>query len=64
MMAFWNDPRWESANRKFVAELLGVAEGLTEEQRNIFQTGWLNMITEQQSRNLGVQQGTQARGSV
>jgi hypothetical protein len=64
MMAYWNDPRWESVNRKFVASLLGVAEGLDEKQKDIFQAGWLNMVTETQARNIQTQQGTQARGSI
>lgn len=62
LMAYWGDPRWQIFNQKFVASLLGAAEGLSEEQRNVFQIAWLNTITEQQGRGLQLQQGTQARG--
>ncbi len=61
MLAYNYDARWVSANRKFVAELLGVAEGLTEQQKNIFQSAWLNTITEQQVKSLEAPQGIQSR---
>jgi hypothetical protein len=61
MLAYNYDARWVSANRKFVAELLGVAEGLTEQQKNIFQNAWLNTITEQQVKSLEAPQGVQSR---
>lgn len=64
MMAYWSDPRWNDMSRKFVAGLLGVAEGLTEEERNIFQQAWLNSVAEQQTSGLRVNQGAQARGSL
>jgi hypothetical protein len=60
-MAYNNDNRWVECAQKFVAGLLGAAEGLTEDQKNIFQHGWLNMITEQQARGMGVQQGIENR---
>lgn len=63
MMAYWNDPRWESFNRKFVATLLGAAEGLDEEQRNIFQAAWLSSVTEMQVSGIKAQQGRQGMGS-
>lgn len=58
-----NDARYPQFNQKFVAELLGAAEGLTEEQKNIFQALWLSSVSEQQLSALRSQQGTQARGA-
>lgn len=63
MMAYSGDSRWTSANQKFVAGLLGMAEGLTDEDRNVFQQAWLDSITEQQTRGLKAPQGVQARNS-
>ena len=62
LMAYWNDPRWTVFNQKFVASLLGAAEGLSEEQRNLFQKAWLDSITEQQGAGLRTQQGHAGRG--
>ena len=62
LTAYSQDQRWTSFNQKFVGMLLGAAEGLSEDQRNIFQTAWLNSITEQQTTGMKAQQGTQSRG--
>ncbi len=62
MAAYLQDPRWSSYNQKFVSALLGIAEGIEEDQRNIFQKAWLNSITEQQAAGIHVNQGNQARG--
>lgn len=64
MMAYWSDPRWTSASQKFVANLLGVAEGLKDEQKNIFQQAWLSSITEMQVTGQKSSQGVQARGGL
>jgi len=61
MYAYNSDPRWAQANQKFVSNLLGAAEGLSEDQKNIFQSAWLNSITEQQFRGLEAQQGVERR---
>jgi hypothetical protein len=61
--SYFGDARWEEANRKFVTSLLGIAEGLTEEQKNSFQTAWLSSITEISATNLKAQQGIQSRGN-
>jgi hypothetical protein len=61
MLAYNYDVRWTQASQKFVSGLLGVAEGLSEEQRNIFQNAWLNTITEQQATSLKTPQGVQSR---
>jgi len=63
MLAYNQDARWTQANQKFVGGLLGAAEGLSEEDRNIFQAAWLGSITEQQTMGMKAQQGTSARGS-
>jgi hypothetical protein len=63
MLAYNQDGRWTQANQKFVAGLLGAAEGLTEEDKNIFQAAWLGSITEQQTTGMKAQQGVGARSS-
>lgn len=63
MMAYWSDPRWEQYNRKFVATLLGAAEGLDEDQKNIFQAAWLSSVTEMQVSGIKAQQGRQGMGA-
>lgn len=62
MLAYNGDARWMQANQKFVSGLLGVAEGLTEDQRNIFQAAWLNTITEQQVVTGRAQTAPERRG--
>lgn len=63
MLAYNQDMRWAQANQKFVAGLLGAAEGLSEEQKNIFQSAWLNTMTEQQVTGMKAQQGVGSRAS-
>lgn len=63
MLAYNQDGRWAQANQKFVAGLLGAAEGLDEEQKNIFQNAWISSITQQESTQMKVQQGVSARGN-
>lgn len=62
MAAYLQDPRWANYNQKFVTALLGIAEGISEDQKNIFQTAWLNSITEQRVTGIKAQQGVQSRG--
>src|ERR1700683_4880578 len=64
MLAYAGDSRWPQFSQKFVASLLGMAQGFTEDQRNIFQAGWLAMVTETQSTSMKTQQGVQSRGSL
>ena len=59
MWAFADDPRFTFANQKFTAGLLGRAQGLSEEERNIFLNNWNNLTAQQQQQT---QQGIQARG--
>lgn len=57
--AFADDARFQMANQKFTAGLLARAEGITEEQRNIFLSNWEGLTGQQ---NMQTQQGIQARG--
>lgn len=61
MQAYNYDVRWAQSSQKFVAALLGAAEGLNEEQKNVFQRAWLDTITEQQTRSQEATQGVQSR---
>lgn len=62
MFSYFNDPRWQIYNQKFVASLLGAAEGLSEDQKNVFSRTWYNSITEQQFTGLRTQQGVAGLG--
>lgn len=64
MMAYMNDVRWTQFSQRFVAALLGAAEGLTEDQKNVFSRTWYNSITEQQFTGLRTQQGVGALGQM
>lgn len=59
--AYFEDQRWAPFTQKFVATLLGMAEGLDSEQKNTFQQTWLNMMSEQQTRSQKNSQGVMAR---
>lgn len=61
MAAYFQDPKWQNYNQKFVSALLGIAEGISADQKNIFQKAWLNSMTEQQITGMQAQQGTQSR---
>jgi hypothetical protein len=56
--AFADDARFQIANAKFTSGLLARAEGLTEEEKNIFLANWNNVIPQNQATR---QQGVQAR---
>jgi hypothetical protein len=58
MWQFADDPRSADANNKFKAGILARAEGLTEEERNIFLNNWEALYMNPQTK----QMGTQARG--
>ena len=49
---------------KFAAHLLGNQDGLTATQRNIFLGNFLDVMGQTSREQLGVQQGTQARGNA
>lgn len=58
MWKFADDPRSAQENAEFKAGILARAEGLTEEERNIFLNNWEALYQNPQSH----QMGTQARG--
>jgi hypothetical protein len=62
MWLFSDDPRFGVANQKFVSQLLGASEGLTETQRNIFLQNWQAITGQPISNSDALQQGVQARG--
>jgi hypothetical protein len=59
MWLFSDDARFPYANQKFLAGLLGRAEGLSEEERNIFLNNWEALTMSDAAKK---QQGIQARG--
>jgi hypothetical protein len=61
MWSFADDSRAPMASQKFVANLLGRAEGLSETDRNIFLNNWTALTGAQVSEQ---QQGIQARGAL
>jgi hypothetical protein len=58
MWHFADDPRATYANNQFKAALLGRAEGLTEEQKNIFLNNWTYL---QEGYGMKMQQGIASR---
>ena len=62
MWLFADDPRFQMANSKFIAGLLGASEGLSETQRNIFLQEWQSITGQPMSNQDRMQQGYQARG--
>jgi hypothetical protein len=58
MWQFADDPRSAYANNQFKAGILARAEGLTEEERNIFLNNWEALYQNPMAK----QMGTQARG--
>lgn len=62
MYMYNDDPRWQVANQKFVAGLLGAQQGLTETERNIFLNNWEALSGQQNQNVVKMQQGNQARG--
>lgn len=63
IMAYFNDHRWPQFSGKFLAGLLGAAEGLSEDQKNIFARNWYNRLAEEQATNLRTTQGIQSYGA-
>jgi hypothetical protein len=61
-MAFWNDPRWQQFNQKFIAGLLSAAEGIDDQDKDIFLLSWQESMNTAQMSGVQRQQGTQARG--
>lgn len=63
MMFYSDDPRAAFFNQKFVGSLLGLAEGLTETQRELFLSSWLSYTASEQRNSLRTQQGVAGRGA-
>jgi hypothetical protein len=55
MWQFADDPRAADANNKFKAGILARAEGLTEEERNIFLNNWEALYMNPQTKQMGTQ---------
>jgi hypothetical protein len=64
MYMFADDPRFQIANQKFIANLLNTNQGLTQTQLNIFLNNW-EEITGHPITNIDkLQQGFQGRASI
>lgn len=61
MWLFADDPRFAVANQKFIAQILGTSEGLTETERNIFLQNWEAVTGQPMSNATAKSQGFQAR---
>jgi hypothetical protein len=62
--AYFSDSRYMQFINKFVAGVLGAAEGLSENQKNVFSRAWYNSVTEQQFTNLRTAQGVEGLGKA
>jgi hypothetical protein len=62
MLLFSDDPRFQTANQKFVTALLSASQGLTQTQINIWLNQWQAVTGQQITDADKLQQGTQARG--
>lgn len=61
MWMFADDPRYASANDKFITSLLATHDGLTQTQLNIMLQNWPMLSGQQNYMAMSQQQGTQAR---
>lgn len=64
MYMYADDPRFQLANQKFVANLLSTAEGLTETEINIFLANWQQVTGSPIVKNDNIIQGRQGRVGV
>jgi len=62
MFEFADDPRSIGSRQKFIASLLGAAEGLTATEINIFLNQWQAISGSPLEKQIQLQQGNQARG--
>jgi hypothetical protein len=62
-LLYADDPRWQWANQKFVAHLLGAAQGLTATQISVFLNNWMAVTGQPIYEADRLQQGIQARGT-
>lgn len=63
MWLFADDARFGQANQKFVTQMLGSAQGLTETERNIWLGNWQFITGTPVGNTTGQAQGYQARGN-
>jgi hypothetical protein len=63
MFMFADDPRFGTMNQKFVAHLLGAAQGLSDTERNIFLNNWMAVTGQPVLNQMNMQQGSSVRGS-
>ena len=61
---FADDPRFATMNQKFVAHLLGAAQGLTDTERNLFLNQWQSISGAPILNQANLSQGSQAKGSL
>jgi hypothetical protein len=59
---YWDDPRAARYRQLFIATLLGAAEGLTEQEKNLFLGNWLITTSQAQASGMKTQQGISGRG--
>lgn len=64
MLLFSDDPRFQSANQKFVANLLSSSQGLTATERNIFLANWQAITGAPINKEDTTQQGFQGRAAL
>ncbi len=63
MYEFADDARSQGKHMKFVSHLLGVSEGLSETEKNIFLNNYFGLSLQQPKMGMELQQGIQGRGS-
>ena len=61
---FADDPRFQFANQKFIANLLSTAEGLSETERNVVLNNWYQLTGQPIIMTDNIQQGRQGRGAL
>jgi len=64
MYMYADDPRFQFANQKFVANLLSTSEGLTETEVNIMLNNWQQITGAVPVMNDNIQQGRQGRAAI
>lgn len=64
MYMYADDPRFQYANQKFVANLLSTSEGLTETEKNIVLNNWQQITGAPIVLSDNIAQGRQGRGSL
>lgn len=64
MLFYADDPRFQTANNKFVASLLSTHQGLTDTEKNIFLNNWQSISGAQAMYATSNQQAAQVRTSI